>query len=95
MAPVGRLAPNPFGLHDVIGNVWEWVEDCYAMPHPADAPLDGSAQTRAGCDRRGSRGGSWISTIERQRPTFRGRDPVTLTSQVFGFRVARDLPAAR
>jgi formylglycine-generating enzyme required for sulfatase activity len=92
VAPVGRLQPNPFGLYDVIGNVWEWVEDCYAMPHPADAPVDGSAQVTSGCDRRSVRGGSWISAVERNRPTFRGRDPVTLTTQIFGFRIARDLP---
>jgi formylglycine-generating enzyme required for sulfatase activity len=94
-APVGRYAANPFGLYDMSGNVWEWVLDCYAMPHPADAPRDGTAQVQHGCDRRGVRGGSWITSVERQRPTFRGRDPETLTSQIFGVRVARDLPAAR
>jgi formylglycine-generating enzyme required for sulfatase activity len=45
-----------------------------------------------GCDRRGSKGGSWLSTFQRQTPTFRGRDPATLVSQIFGMRVARDLP---
>jgi len=89
-APVGRYAPNAFGLYDMIGNVWEWVEDCYEMPY-GDGPYDGSAQIARGCDRRGSRGGSWRSTIERQRPAFRGRDPESLTSQIFGMRVARDL----
>lgn len=91
VAPVGSRAPNPFGLYDMIGNVWEWVEDCYAMPHPADAPTDGAAQLKYGCDRRGSKGGSWVTSIQRQTPTFRGRDPATLTSQIFGFRIARDL----
>lgn len=90
VAPVGRRAPNAFGLYDVIGNVWEWVEDCYTMPHTADAPRDGAPQVKNGCDRRGSRGGSWISSLERQRPAFRGRDPAERISQVFGFRVARD-----
>jgi formylglycine-generating enzyme required for sulfatase activity len=90
VAPVGSLAPNAFGLHDMIGNVWEWVEDCYEMPYSA-TPADGSAQLTRGCDRRGSRGGGWRSTYPRQIPTFRGRDPESLTSQIFGFRVARDL----
>jgi formylglycine-generating enzyme required for sulfatase activity len=90
VAPVGRLAPNAFGLHDMIGNVWEWVEDCYTMPHEADAPRDGSPQVKNGCDRRGSRGGAWISSFDRQRPAFRGRDPEDRISNIFGFRVARD-----
>jgi formylglycine-generating enzyme required for sulfatase activity len=90
-SPVGSFAANPFGLHDMTGNVWEWVEDCYAMPHPESAPRDGSAQTTDGCDRRSVRGGSWNTSLDRQRPTFRGRDPAQLNSQVFGFRVARDL----
>ena len=91
VALVGSRAPNPFGVHDMIGNVWEWIEDCYAMPVPASAPRDGSPQLAVGCDRRGSKGGSWLSTFPRQTPAFRGRDPATLVSQIFGLRVARDL----
>jgi len=91
VAPVGQLAPNAFGLHDMIGNVWEWVEDCYEMPYSAATPVDGSAQLARGCNRRGSRGGGWRSDYSRQVATFRGRDPESLTSQIFGFRVARDL----
>ena len=90
VAPVGRFAPNPFGLYDMLGNVWEWVEDCYEMPYPAK-PVDGSAQLAKGCDRRGTRGGSWRTDSPRQRPAFRGRGPEALTSQIFGMRVARDL----
>jgi formylglycine-generating enzyme required for sulfatase activity len=89
VAPVGRFAPNAFGLYDMIGNVWEWVEDCYEMPYGA-TPVDGSAQLTVGCDRRGTRGGSWRTAYERQRPAFRGRDPEALTSQIFGMRIARD-----
>lgn len=90
VAPVGRFLPNAFGLYDMIGNVWEWVEDCYQMPYGA-TPVDGSAQLAFGCDRRGVRGGSWRTAYERQRPAFRGRDPEALTSQIFGVRIARDL----
>lgn len=92
IAPVKQFQPNPFGLYDMTGNLWEWMEDCYLMPYPDDAPTDGSAyQVDGPCERRGTRGGSWNTSIERQRPTFRGRDPETLTTWIFGFRVARDL----
>jgi formylglycine-generating enzyme required for sulfatase activity len=90
VAPVGSLAPNPFGLYDMTGNVWEWVEDCYAMPYLSE-PTDGSAQLTEGCDRRGVRGGSWSTHISWQRPEFRGRDPIDRISHIFGLRVARDL----
>ncbi len=92
IAPAGALKANAFGVHDMIGSVWEWVEDCYVFPYPENTPTDGKAYLGPqGCDRRVSKGGSWGSAPERQRPTFRGRDPETLVSQVFGFRIARDL----
>jgi formylglycine-generating enzyme required for sulfatase activity len=73
VAPVGQLEPNVFGVHDIIGNVWEWVEDCYVMTY-LDSQTTEQAQVRHGCDRRGVRGGSWGTTVDRQRPEFRGRD---------------------
>ena len=93
VAPVGSLAPNPFGLYDMTGNVWEWVEDCYFMPVPLE-PVDGSPVQASGtCDRRAVKGGSWSSSLFWQRPTFRGRDPLDRISHIFGFRIARDLTA--
>ena len=60
-APVGSFSPNDFGLHDVLGNVWEWVEDCWHETY-ARAPADGSAWTSGGeCGRHVLRGGSWRS----------------------------------
>ena len=91
VAPVGSFKPNAFGLHDMSGNVWEWIFDCHVMPYPVDAPTDGSALIGKVCDRRGSKGGAWMTTVDRQRFTFRGRDPAEQNSSGFGFRVARDL----
>ncbi len=91
VAPVGSFKPNAFGLYDMSGNVWEWVFDCHEMPYPDDAPVDGSPVITETCDRHGVKGGAWMTSVDRQRFTFRGRDPIDLNSQVFGFRVARDL----
>lgn len=92
LAPVGSLAANPFGLHDVLGNVWEWTADCYVAPYPKrvdaqSAYLDADAV----CERRTVRGGSWMTRPSRQRHAFRGRDPDDARMSYFGFRVARDL----
>jgi formylglycine-generating enzyme required for sulfatase activity len=90
IAPVGQFRANVFGVHDILGNVWEWVEDCYVMTY-LDSQTTEQAQVKHGCDRRGVRGGSWSTVVDRQRPEFRGRDPVELTTQIFGTRIARDL----
>jgi formylglycine-generating enzyme required for sulfatase activity len=93
-APVGSFKPNAFGVHDIIGNVWEWTADCYQAPYPAApaAPADGSAvQASSTCEKRVARGGSWITRPSRQRASFRGRDPEDALYSFFGMRVARDL----
>ena len=91
VAPVASLKANEFGLYDMIGNVWEWVEDCYIVPIPL-SPVDGSAvQVPGSCEQRAVKGGAWSSSLTWQRPTFRGRDPVDRISHIFGFRVARDI----
>jgi len=91
VAPVGSLKPNAFGLYDMSGNVWEWVEDCYIVPYGPQA-TDGTAyQVDGKCDRRSVRGGSWHAPPTWQRPSFRGRDAEDLVSIAFGFRIARDL----
>ena len=56
--PVGTFAPNAFGVYDVHGNVWEWVEDCWHYSY-AGAPADGRAWESGSCNGRMLRGGSW------------------------------------
>jgi formylglycine-generating enzyme required for sulfatase activity len=70
---VAKKAPNPWGLHDVHGNVWEWVQDCWHENYE-EAPTDGSAWEEEGggdCGRRVVRGGSWNSYPEYLRSAFR------------------------
>ncbi|HEY2065523.1 MAG TPA: SUMF1/EgtB/PvdO family nonheme iron enzyme [Gemmatimonadaceae bacterium] len=86
--PVGSMSPNPFGLHDMVGDVWQWTEDCYAESYVA-APTDGSAvETPSDC-LRVDRGGSWFYPIWLLRPATRERNPADYRDVVMGFRVAR------
>lgn len=62
-APVGSFPPNAWGLHDMHGNVWELVADCWQKSH-VGAPLDGSAGEAGDCSRRVMRGGGWHSAPE-------------------------------
>ena len=98
-APVGSFSANAFGLHDVHGNVWEWVQDCRDRNNYVGAPRDGSAHEWSGCDARGIRGGSWQSgTIPRYlRSANRGQHTADSRSSLgaasVGFRVVRSLGA--
>ncbi|MEM1082423.1 MAG: SUMF1/EgtB/PvdO family nonheme iron enzyme, partial [Pseudomonadota bacterium] len=89
-APVGSLLPNPFGLHDMGGNVMEWLEDCWHDSY-VRAPDDGSAWVNPGCTRRMLRGASWSSTPAMSRSAYRLSATSDSTDARVGFRVARDL----
>ena len=90
-APVGSYRANGFGLHDVLGNVWEWTADCWHDDYRG-APGDGSAWTRRGdCDRRVLRGGSWETVPAGLRSANRYRNEDNRGSAMVGFRVARAL----
>jgi formylglycine-generating enzyme required for sulfatase activity len=89
-APVASFPANPFGLHDLNGNVKEWVQDCWHDTY-VRAPDDGSAWINQGCMSRVIRGGDWTSTPAMSRSAFRiTASPDTRGARV-GFRVVRDL----
>ena len=88
--PVGAYPANAFGLHDMHGNVWEWVADCW-HPNYRGAPTDGSAWTKGGdCSRRVRRGGAWNIVPDDARSAVRFKSTVQSISPSHGFRVARD-----
>jgi formylglycine-generating enzyme required for sulfatase activity len=89
-APVGSFAPNGFGLYDMVGNVFEWVEDCYYDSYN-EAPADGSAWIGSSCPNRVVRGGSWSDTPVNLRSAYRYGSTTDLRSVGLGFRVARTL----
>lgn len=91
-APVGSTRANPWGVHDLSGNVDEWVQDCY-QPDYSNAPGDGSAEQATGCHQRVMRGGSWFDIPRLIRPASRYRHPADTSRNSWGFRVALDLPA--
>ena len=90
-APVGSFQPNRFGLYDVHGNVWEWVQDCWNGNYN-DAPSDGRAWSTGDCSQRVLRGGSWLSEPRFLRSADRSRGTTDERDSDFGFRIARSLP---
>ena len=85
------FAPNPYGLYNIRGNVWEWAQDCWTLGL-AGHPADGSARLTGDCTERSLRGGSWIDDARRLRPAHRSRDKTTSIEFYQGFRLAHDLP---
>ena len=89
-SPVGKFEPNPFGLHDTAGNVFEWVADCWNDSF-SEAPADGSALDKPGCGVRVIRGGAWSFPAKEIRSANRWRDFASRRSDDTGFRVVREL----
>ena len=89
--PVGLKNPNQFGLYDMLGNVWEWTQDCWNGSYKG-APTDGSAWTGGDCSQRVLRGGSWYFNPQVLRSAFRYWNSTAVRIYFFGFRVARTLP---
>ncbi len=88
--PVGSFEPNRFGLYDVHGNVWEWVQDCWNRSYDY-APRDGRARERGNCSERVLRGGSWNDSPGNLRSANRERYSTGYRINLNGFRVARTL----
>jgi formylglycine-generating enzyme required for sulfatase activity len=87
---VAAKKPNAFGLHDLYGNVWEWVEDCFHASY-VGLPPDGSAWTTAcSSPQRVLRGGSWSDEASSMRN--RGRYAPEVRNLITGFRLARTAP---
>jgi formylglycine-generating enzyme required for sulfatase activity len=91
-APTASFPANAFGLHDMNGNVFEWVEDCYEADF-ANAPVDGSANKQGNCANRVFRDGTFMSNPYMQRSSRRGAPyPATQRGRNYlGFRVAKTL----
>jgi formylglycine-generating enzyme required for sulfatase activity len=87
---VGSLPRNAFGLHDMHGNVWEWVQDCY-KPTYEGAPADGSPVVSRDCGLHILRGGSWNYHPRLLRSAYRYATPPEVRLNNIGFRVARAL----
>ena len=90
-APVASFAPNQFGLYDMVGNVWEWTQDCWHYNYDG-APVDGSAWTDGGdCSKHVDRGGSYVSSPDNIRSASRWGYPADGRFDSVSFRLARTL----
>jgi formylglycine-generating enzyme required for sulfatase activity len=92
-SPVGSFPANAFGVYDMSGNVYEWVQDCFADSY-TDASFDGSPYLGGDCDRRRIRGGAWYSDPGRIRSSYRAYQSPEQRDYVIGFRVVREVSAA-
>ena len=88
-APVGSFPANAWGLHDMHGNVWEWVQDCWNESYQG-APTDGSAWESDDCAWRVIRGGAWASHASNLRSANRYGVDRASRDYDYGFRLAQD-----
>ena len=86
--PVNSFSPNPFGLYNVHGNVWEWTQDCWSENYNG-APTDGSAWTTGDCRDWVLRGGSWFNSSAFLRSAIRLSGGPAIRTNYSGLRLAR------
>ncbi len=89
-SPVGTFKASAFGLHDMLGNVFQWTEDCW-NPNYIHAPIDGSARTDGNCAEHELRGGSWFSSPEYVRADYRNHFGADYRTSSVGIRLVRDI----
>lgn len=89
-APVATFQANAFGLHDLSGNLSEWVADCWHASYRR-APSDGAAWFNPGCRSRVIRGGNWANAPEQTRAAWRQSQDSDTTSARIGFRLVRGI----
>ena len=88
-APAGSFPANPWGLHDMHGNVWEWVQDCWNDSYEG-APGDGRRSRGGDCSTRVVRGGAWSGNARDLRSADRGGGVRANRGNAVGFRLAQD-----
>ncbi len=89
-APAGSMAANAYGLHDMAGNVSEWIADCWHQGYRR-APATGAAWVNPGCRNRMYRGGSWASAPAQVRSAWRASGGTDATNARVGFRLVRQI----
>jgi formylglycine-generating enzyme required for sulfatase activity/predicted Ser/Thr protein kinase len=89
-APVGSFQPNAFGLYDMLGNAFEWVQDCWHADYRG-APTNGSAWLGGDCTQRDMRGGSWFTVPSLVSVTARNHFEDSYRSNSVGFRLVREV----
>ena len=89
-SPVGSFKANSWGLNDMLGNVFQWTEDCWHADYRG-APVDGSARTDGDCSERELRGGSWFTSPTYVRADYRNHFAADYRTSSAGIRLVRDL----